>query len=86
LIGNKTDWEDKRVITEKQGRELADELGIMFMETSAKLNQCVNEAFYMLARWVSVIGIDCSPSEVVISQANTTSDDGSNRWRCCDPN
>ena len=53
LIGNKSDWTDKRAVTEEQGRELADELGIKFMETSAKVNEGVEEAFFSLARWVS---------------------------------
>jgi len=52
LIGNKSDWTDKRVVTEEQGRELADELGIRFMETSAKVNEGVEEAFFTLARCV----------------------------------
>lgn len=50
LIGNKSDWTDKKVITEEQGRELANELGIKFMETSAKVNEGVEEAFFTLAR------------------------------------
>lgn len=50
LIGNKSDWTDKRAVTEEQGRELANELGIKFMETSAKLNEGVEEAFFTLAR------------------------------------
>lgn len=50
LIGNKSDWNDKRAITEEQGRELATELGIKFMETSAKVNEGVEEAFFTLAR------------------------------------
>ena len=50
LIGNKSDWSDKRVITEEQGRDLARELGIRFMETSAKVNEGVEEAFFTLAR------------------------------------
>jgi len=50
LIGNKSDWTDKRAVTEEQGRELADELGIKFMETSAKVNEGVEEAFFTLAR------------------------------------
>jgi Ras-related protein Rab-8A len=54
LIGNKSDWNDKRVITEQQGRELAQELGIQFMETSAKVNEGVEEAFFTLARYLSV--------------------------------
>jgi Ras-related protein Rab-8A len=50
LIGNKSDWTDKRVVTEEQGRQLAEELGIRFMETSAKVNDNVEEAFFLLAR------------------------------------
>ena len=52
LIGNKSDWTDKRAVTEEQGHELADELGIRFMETSAKVNEGVEEAFFTLARCV----------------------------------
>lgn len=52
LIGNKSDWTDKKVVTEEQGRELAAELGIKFMETSAKANDGVEEAFFTLARFV----------------------------------
>jgi len=43
---------DKRAVTEEQGRELADELGIRFIETSAKVNEGVEEAFFTLARFV----------------------------------
>lgn len=53
LIGNKSDWVDKKAVTEEQGRELANEFGIKFMETSAKVNEGVEEAFFTLARWVS---------------------------------
>jgi len=52
LIGNKSDWVDKKAVTEEQGRELANELGIKFMETSAKVNEGVEEAFFTLARYV----------------------------------
>lgn len=50
LVGNKCDWTEKRVVTEESGRELAEELGIKFMETSAKVNQGVEDAFFTLAR------------------------------------
>ena len=55
LIGNKSDWTDKRAVTEEQGRELANELGIKFMETSAKVNEGVEEAFFTLARYESYV-------------------------------
>lgn len=53
LIGNKSDWVEKRVITEDQGKDLANELGIRFMETSAKVNEGVEEAFFTLARYAN---------------------------------
>jgi Ras-related protein Rab-8A len=50
LIGNKCDWDEKRAVTLEQGRQLADELGLRFVETSAKDNEGVEEAFFTLAR------------------------------------
>ena len=50
LIGNKTDLEEKRVITYNQGKEFADSYGLKYIETSAKKNLNVNEAFETLGR------------------------------------
>ena len=50
LIGNKTDLEDKRVISYNQGKEFADSYGLKYIETSAKKNLNVNEAFSTLGR------------------------------------
>ena len=58
LIGNKCDWDEKRVVSVEQGRELADESGLRFLETSAKANEGVEEAFFTLARWVDPF--DCT--------------------------
>ncbi|KAH9971236.1 rab-type small GTP-binding protein [Lactifluus volemus] len=58
LIGNKSDWTDKRAVAEEQGRELAEELGIKFIETSAKVNEGVEEAFFTLARDIKARLID----------------------------
>jgi Ras-related protein Rab-8A len=52
LIGNKCDWEEKRVVSLEAGRQLADELGLRFLETSAKANEGVEDAFFTLARCV----------------------------------
>jgi Ras-related protein Rab-8A len=52
LIGNKSDWTDKRAVSEEDGRQLAEELGIKFIETSAKINEGVEDAFFTLARCV----------------------------------
>lgn len=38
LVGNKCDMEEERVISFERGKQLADQLGIEFFETSAKEN------------------------------------------------
>lgn len=68
LIGNKSDWVDKKAVTEEQGRELANEFGIKFMETSAKVNEGVEEAFFTLARSVRLELADILPTEAFVSR------------------
>ncbi|TYJ57608.1 GTP-binding protein ypt2 [Cryptococcus floricola] len=63
LIGNKCDWEEKRAVTLEQGRALADEFGLRFLETSAKANEGVEEAFFILARDIKTRLIDSQPQE-----------------------
>jgi GTPase SAR1 family protein len=70
LIGNKCDWTEKRVVSEEQGKALAQELGIPFIETSAKSNINVEEAFFSLARYLSSLGRLKTYPRVVISRSN----------------
>ncbi|WRT63979.1 GTP-binding protein ypt2 [Kwoniella shivajii] len=63
LIGNKCDWDEKRTVTIEQGRALADEFGLRFLETSAKANEGVEEAFFTLARDIKTRLIDSQPQE-----------------------
>ena len=51
LVGNKTDCKDRQV-TEEEGRELAQSMGIYFFEMSAKENTNVNETFEFLGKEV----------------------------------
>ena len=45
LVGNKSDLEDKRIITKEEGLELAEKYGILFFETSAKNGNNVYNIF-----------------------------------------
>src|SRR6195952_2250039 len=63
LIGNKCDWEDKRVVSTERGQQLADELGIPFLEVSAKSNINVEKAFYSLAGDIKKRIIDTAKSD-----------------------
>ena len=49
LIGNKCDL-DERKVSYEQGKALADEYGIKFFETSAKLNTHVDSSFLSIAK------------------------------------
>jgi len=68
LIGNKCDWEDKRVVSTERGQQLADELGIPFLEVSAKSNINVEKAFYSLAADIKSRIIDTAKSDQSTSQ------------------
>lgn len=47
LVGNNCEKPDRKV-TENQGKDLANEFGFAFFETSPKTNQNVNEVFNFL--------------------------------------
>jgi len=69
LIGNKCDWDEKRSVSLEDGRRLADELGVRFLETSAKANEGVEEAFFTLARDIKTRLIDSQPDPASNPQA-----------------
>ena len=49
LIGNKIDLEDERLVSREDGEKTAENLGIPYIETSAKTGESINDAFRMLA-------------------------------------
>ena len=53
LVGNKSDLEDKRLVTTKEGKELAEEYGIAFYETSAKTGDNVEFVFVKSAEEIA---------------------------------
>ncbi|MHA1359944.1 MAG: Rab family GTPase [Candidatus Helarchaeota archaeon] len=53
LVGNKADLVDKRVVSEEQGRAMADETGaIEYIETSAKTGDNVEAAFEKIIKTI----------------------------------
>jgi len=52
LVGNKVDLEEKRQVSSSRGQSLADQYGLVYFETSAKINQNVYESFQELTKRV----------------------------------
>lgn len=52
LVGNKADLEDMRQVDSMRGQEMAAKYDCQFLETSAKTNTNVSEAFETLVRAV----------------------------------
>ena len=50
LVGNKKDLEDQREVPYQEGKELADNFNVRFLETSAKESINVEEAFTLMTR------------------------------------
>jgi len=68
LIGNKCDLINERVVTAKQGQNLADEYGIKYFETSAKSNDNVKDSFISIATDI-VSDIKPKPHGIIISKS-----------------
>jgi GTPase SAR1 family protein len=85
LIGNKCDWEDKRAVSTEQGQALADELGIPFLEVSAKSNINVEKAFYSLATDIKKRLVDTQAQSAPAQNNVTIGDQGGNGqpWKNC---
>lgn len=85
LIGNKCDWEEKRVVSQEQGQALADELGIPFLEVSAKSNINIDKAFYSLAADIKKRLIDSSKNEQSTGSGVNVGDKGEGGLgsKCC---
>ena len=50
VCGNKADMEDKREVSKEEAKAYADEIGAIFLETSAKNNKGVQDVFMELSR------------------------------------
>lgn len=79
LVGNKCDLPNRK-ISDLEGRELASDLGIKFLETSAKNDVNVKELFNILAEEIIQKGICLYLNSNSIKLTNKTQ---KNKGKCC---
>ncbi|MFW9818493.1 MAG: Rab family GTPase [Candidatus Thorarchaeota archaeon] len=58
LVGNKVDLKSSRVVSTEEGMDLAKELGIFYMETSAKTSENIYDVFEWIALQIINMKID----------------------------
>ena len=79
LVGNKTDLEDKRVISKEEGKKLAEENGLKFYEISAKTMTGLVEMFEDVAKEYVQIYEQKAIKNFQLKKTNETK----NKRKCC---
>ena len=87
LIGNKCDLEDKRKVTYQEGKDFATSNGMQFIETSAKTDTKVKDAFEMLTQEIIKSNINkdkrMEKKEKTIHLSSGTADLNTKKKSCC---
>ena len=80
LLGNKTDLKNQRQVSDVDGKDLAEENGYMFMESSCKDNYNVSDAFTALVEMTNKEIYNGTKNNVTIS---IDKDNGKDNSSCC---
>ncbi|KAF2304865.1 hypothetical protein GH714_039211 [Hevea brasiliensis] len=79
LAANKADLEEKRKVAIEEGEQYAKENGLVFLETSAKTAQNVNELFYEIAKKL----VKAAPLRPTGMKLHTRQQESGRRMLCC---
>ncbi|CAN0923163.1 Ras-related protein RABA5d [Linum grandiflorum] len=93
LVGNKCDLENIRAVSVEEGKSLAEQEGLFFMETSALDSTNVKKAFELVIREIysnvsrKVLNSDAYKAELSLNRVTLSNDDGSKKssgfTSCC---
>ena len=81
LVGNKIDLEDKRVVSTQEGKDLAERLGLIFVETSAKTSIGIEEAFKEMTKQL-IQDAESKPKVEAQNQVSITSQTTKKKSKC----
>lgn len=75
LVGNKSDLEAQRDVTYEEAKQFADDNNILFMETSAKTGEAVEDTFLQMAKKIYELvqdgSLDLNAAESGVQQKTT---------------
>ena len=86
VVGNKADCASDREVSTRQGEEFAEKNKMMFMETSAKTGQNVEELFCAIARKLRSLGRERARDDITVdlhSRTNSSLPTVQQSSRCC---
>ncbi|KAG9157741.1 hypothetical protein Leryth_017837 [Lithospermum erythrorhizon] len=90
LVGNKSDLENIREVTVEDGKNLAEQEGLFFIETSALNSSNVNSAFEIVIREIyknvsrKILNSDSYKAELSVNRVSLTNgSDSSKNSSCC---
>ncbi|KAL4488853.1 hypothetical protein ABPG72_016506 [Tetrahymena utriculariae] len=81
LIGTKCDLQDQRQVSYKEGQQLADQLGVIFFETSSKKDINVKESFNVIIN--NIINNKDLQKEILNSSSQSLSNKTSAQSQFC---
>ena len=83
IVGNKIDMENERKVTTEEGKKIADDYKLPFIETSAKSDININETFEDLVERIDVVysQLETAPGVVPISGNKLVKEN--NKKKCC---
>lgn len=75
LVGNKSDLEAQRDVTYEEAKQFADDNNILFMETSAKTGEAIEDTFLQMAKKIYELvqdgSLDLNAAESGVQQKST---------------
>ena len=83
LIGNKIDRNEDRVISNEEGKKLAEEWKISYFETSAKIGTGVEEVFTSLVKKIDTLYMNEHQEEIIEKNTLKVQRNTKSKKQCC---